>query len=188
MVNPSTTLDQVNNFSVSSTTMEQAKRDSIVNLHRAGHSPGNITKLLGMTVSRVIARYEATRTSTLKAHSPRSDIKHTPRFLAGLKQSIKANPGKPMSALTKDRQVARSTISKAIKEDLGYKSFVLKVRHILTDSQREIRVTNGTRLLNSLKSTSRHLRLFLIIKLSLWTGQSTGETPGGSFKIPPRSR
>ena len=36
-------------------------------------------------------------------------------FLAGLKRSINASPGTPMSVLAKKRNVDRSTVSRAMK-------------------------------------------------------------------------
>ncbi len=49
--------------------------------------------------------------------------------MAGLKRSLEANPGTPMSKLAQNHGVHRTTICKAIKEDLGFKSFKLRCRH-----------------------------------------------------------
>ena len=61
-----------------------------------------------------------------------------------------------MSVLAKNRTVSISTISRALKGDLGYKSYVLRVRHLLTETVKEKRVE----ILNSMKSTGGHLRFF----------------------------
>ncbi|QQP54950.1 Uncharacterized protein FKW44_007952, partial [Caligus rogercresseyi] len=49
-----------------------------------------------------------------KLHSRSGTRKRTPTFLAGLKRSVTANPGTPMSVLAKKRNVA--TVSRAVKE------------------------------------------------------------------------
>ncbi|QQP57147.1 Transposable element tcb1 transposase [Caligus rogercresseyi] len=47
--------------------------------------------------------------SKRKKHKPRSDRICTPTFVAGLKRSIKANPGTPMSILARKRGVHLSS-------------------------------------------------------------------------------
>ncbi|QQP50910.1 Uncharacterized protein FKW44_012068 [Caligus rogercresseyi] len=44
--------------------------------------------------------------------------------------------GTPMSILARKRGVHLPTVSRFIKKDLGYKSYALKVRHLLTDAQK----------------------------------------------------
>lgn len=148
--------------------MEQARRSAIIELYRAGHSGGTIVNLLKYpksTVYDVIKRYDETGETKRKEHDPRSDKIRTPRFLAGLKRSLDAHPETPMSKLAQDRNVSRSVISVAINHDLGYKSYKLRVRHLLTAKHKEARVTRGKQLISSLKSTGRYLRFFSDEKL-----------------------
>ncbi|QQP35845.1 Transposable element tcb2 transposase [Caligus rogercresseyi] len=129
--------------------MEQEKRSAVIELHRAGRSAQEIISLLkypSSTVYTIINRYKATGMSS--------------RFLAGLRKSINAFPTKSMSALAKDRSVHRSTIFRAIKHDLGYKSYVMKVRHLLTDKMKATREARCRKILSSLKNTGGHLRFF----------------------------
>ena len=56
------------------------------------------------------------------------DRKRTKTFLAGLKRTLKLDPTQPMSKLAQKRSVSRSNISRAVKEDLGMKSYVRRVR------------------------------------------------------------
>ncbi|QQP39118.1 Transposable element tcb2 transposase [Caligus rogercresseyi] len=143
--------------------MEQEKRSAVIELHRAGRSAQEIISLLkypSRTVYTIINRYKATGMSSRSKHSPRSDRKRNPRFLAGLRKSINAFPTKSMSALAKDHSVHRSTIFRAIKHDLGYKSYVMKVRHLLTDKMKATREAKCRKILISLKNTGGHLRFF----------------------------
>ncbi|QQP48568.1 Transposable element tcb2 transposase [Caligus rogercresseyi] len=74
---------------------------------------------------------------------------------------MKANPGAPISILARKRWVHLSTVSRVIKKDLGYKSYALRIRHLLTDSQKARRVAKGKKLLVSLKTKcTGHLRFF----------------------------
>ncbi|QQP39549.1 Transposable element tcb2 transposase [Caligus rogercresseyi] len=133
--------------------MEQEKRSAVIELHRAGRSAQEIISLLkypSSTVYTIINRYKATGMSSRSKHSPRSDRKRNPRFLAGLRKSINAVPTKSMSALAKDRSVHRRTIFRAIKHDLGYKSYVMKVRHLLTDKMKATREARCRKILSSL--------------------------------------
>ncbi|QQP57153.1 Uncharacterized protein FKW44_002045, partial [Caligus rogercresseyi] len=74
-----------------------------------------------------------------KDHKQRSDVKRSPRFVAGLKRSITANPIIPMTTLAKNRGVYVSTISKAINNSLRMKSYVRRTRNLLTDKAKAIR-------------------------------------------------
>ena len=54
--------------------------------------------------------------------------------------------------MQKKRNVDRSSVSRAIKNDLKLKSYKLYKRHIFTKKKKAKRVKNGTKLLNNLKS------------------------------------
>ncbi len=106
-------------------------------------------------------------------------------FLAGLKHYVNANPGTPMSVLSWNHGVSTMTISNTIRKDLGYKSFTLRVRHLLTEAQKENRLVKCKHLLASLKSTGGHM-CFFMRRSSLWTSPTTGWMTGGSAGSPPR--
>ncbi|QQP40964.1 Uncharacterized protein FKW44_015194 [Caligus rogercresseyi] len=127
--------------------MEQARRDAILELARAGHKPTAIYKLLNYpktTVYRVFNAWEAEGKVCRKAHNMRSDKIRTPRFLAGLEKSTKASPGTSLSRLAKNRGVSKQLVSKAVIPN--------GLQHILTASMKATKLTNGKRLLNGLKS------------------------------------
>ncbi len=119
-----------------SITMQQARRSTILELYRAGHSATTIVKLLHYpksTIHDVINRYNETGVDTGKPQKCRSDCIRTPRLVAGLKRSVDARPGTTMKKLAAKRNVSFSTIQRAIKYDLQYKSYQLRVRHLLTE-------------------------------------------------------
>ncbi len=65
-----------------------------------------------------------------------------------------------MSTLTKKRGVSMSTISRAHSINLGFKSYALKVKHLLTEQQEEVRLVRCKTTLNSLKSTGECICFF----------------------------
>ena len=69
-------------------------------------------------------------------------------------QTISQDPGKSMSALAKEMGVAKSTIHKAVHEDLGFMSYRLRRRHLLTAKMKESRSAKAHALINELRSTS----------------------------------
>ncbi|QQP55037.1 Transposable element tcb2 transposase [Caligus rogercresseyi] len=86
--------------------MEQTQRDTVIELLCGGHRPAAIIKLLKYprrTVYDITKKWEESGMSKRKEHKPRSDRICTSSFVAGLKKSIKANPGTPMSILAKKR-------------------------------------------------------------------------------------
>ncbi|QQP57805.1 Uncharacterized protein FKW44_002917 [Caligus rogercresseyi] len=117
--------------------MEQARRDAILELARAGHKPAAIYKLLNYPKTT-----EAEGKVYRKAHNMRSDKIRTSRFLAGLEKSIKASPGTSLSRLAKNRGVSKQLVSKAVNEDPA------------------TRLTNGKRLHNGLKSHGGRIIFF----------------------------
>ena len=137
--------------------MEQAPRSTVVKLYRAGQAPAAIVGLLkypSRTVYSVFKGFKVTGESIRKTHKPKSNGMRTPRFLVGLKRSVDANPSMSMVKLAKKKNVSKATIFRAVKRDLGYKSFKLRVRHLLTTAHKESR---DMQLLLSLKSTGGHL-------------------------------
>ena len=115
--------------------VELARRTTICEMRRAGNSVPDIIKSTGYaksTVYRVVAAFDAEGKVQRSRHSPRSDRKRTKTFLAGLKRTLKADPSQSMSKLAQKRRVSRSTISRAVNEDLGMKSYVRRVRNLLT--------------------------------------------------------
>ena len=133
---------------------ELARRTTICELRRTGSSVSDIIKNTGYaksTVYRVVTAFDVEGKVQRSRHSPRSDRKRTKTFLAGLKRTLKSDPSQPMSKLAQKRSVSRSTISRAVKEDLGMKSYVRRVRNLLTTRSKALRAERCPKLLNHLK-------------------------------------
>lgn len=126
---------------------------------RAGRSPREIMDFFGFpkaTVYRLKKVFDKADdkgevTGERKNHSRRSDSCRHEEFLSTLETSIKEDPGKSMGALAKEMGVARSTIHKAVHEDLQYHSYKLRRRHLLTQRTKETRLAKARSLLNELK-------------------------------------
>ena len=94
-------------------------------------------------------------------HRRRSDLKRTPRFVAGLKKSILSNPRTPMNKLARDRHVSSRTVRRAVKHDLGMRSYVRRRRNLLTEKAKEVRRERAPVLLNHLKTRGSHVTVFV---------------------------
>ena len=95
--------------------MEQAKRNAIAELRHAGHTPAYVAKVLKYTrttVYDVCKIYDGSGNVSRAPHKPMTGRKLTPRFLKGLKRSVKANPTTKMTTLAKKRGVNRRTIER----------------------------------------------------------------------------
>ncbi len=99
----------------------------IAELHSAGHDVKAIikaTKYPKLTVYDIVKWLKGGKGIGHSCCSPHKAKKRTPRFIAGLNKSIKANPSLSMAVLASRRLGSRRMVSRAIKEDLGLKSFV----------------------------------------------------------------
>ena len=128
---------------------ELARRTTICEMRHAWSSVSDIIKSTGYaksTVYRVVSAFDAEGKVQRSRNSPRSGRKRTKTFLAGLKMTLKSDPSQPMSKLAQKHSVSRSTISRVVKEDLGMKSYVRRVRNLLTS--RALRGERCPKLLN----------------------------------------
>ncbi len=126
--------------------MEHAQRSAVLDLHHAEYSGPDIIKIPKYpksTVYNIIKMIKTTRWNAREAHKTRSGKIRNPRFLARLSKFIKAKPGTPQTKLAKRKGVSQRTIQRALNDDLGYKSFCLRVRYLLMDWHKEQRVIRG---------------------------------------------
>ena len=106
---------------------QEQKRKVIQELHSAGNSAADIvwmTKYPKATVYRVIKQLKAGLGISRSPCGPSKAKKRTQTFLEGLQRSIEANPAISINTLAAQKGVARSTIQKAVKNDLGLRSFI----------------------------------------------------------------
>ena len=66
-----------------------------------------------------------------------------------------------MNNLARARHVSKSTISRAVREDLGMKSFTRKRRSLLTERARAKRRERAPKVLNLLKHIGSDVRVFV---------------------------
>lgn len=147
-----------------SDSVEKNRRIVIAELFHAGRKASEIIRDTGYaprTVYRIVSNLRDGKGILRKAHSPRNDKIRTKRFLCGLKRSIAANPSQSMASLAKKRNVTKMTISKAVRKDLGMKSFCRRRRNILTAKSRAIRNERSLLLLNHLKHRGGDVRIFV---------------------------
>ena len=95
-------------------------------------------------------------TAERKIHSKRSE-----EFMFEVKATIDEDPSKSVRQLAKEMNVRKSTIHRAVHEDLGYQSFVLKRRQLLTEATMKRRKVKAQTLLNDLKRQRWNAAIFL---------------------------
>lgn len=148
---------------------EQDRRAAILESLRAGKTAKEIVDWFGYSKTQVYEIAKTYReadnkddvTSDRASHSKRSDRKRTGEFIDQLKDRIDQSPGTSMAKLAKDMGVHRATVSRAVHQDLHYKSYVLRRRQLLTDAMKVNRKIKCQALLNDIKHESaHHLRFF----------------------------
>lgn len=143
--------------------MEEQKRQTIVELARAGRSAKEIieaTNYPKATVYRVLKVFLESGRVMRSKHKPRRDRIRTATFVANLKKSIHRNPTTSLATLAKRRNVSDSTVRRAVKVNLGYKSRARGVKHLLTDKMKATRVERSKKILSSLKHTGGFIQFF----------------------------
>lgn len=60
---------------------------------------------------------------TISGHKKLSGAPRMPEYVADIAKVVKANPSKIIGKITKEMGTSRRTISRIVKEDLGYKSY-----------------------------------------------------------------
>lgn len=91
----------------------------------------------------------------------RHNKKRSEDFLANLEESISQEPTMSIRKLSKEKNVGRETIRRAVK-DLGLVSYRRRRRQLLTATVKASRVAKGNKLLSKLKkSAPETVRTFL---------------------------
>lgn len=147
---------------------EYDRRASILESLRAGRTPQQIIEWFGYsktTVYNLAKRFNENHdkdniNAKRKSHIKRSDSKRNETFIADLKEKIDADGSKSMADLAKEMIVAKTTICVAIKQDICYKSYVLRRRQLLTEKLKSSRKIKAQALLNDLKHDSAGLLRF----------------------------
>ena len=141
---------------------EVERRYAVIAALRAGRSAREIIDFFGYPralVYRLKKAYDEADdkediSGERKSHSRRSDSHRNEEFLSTLEGVIEDDPSKSMGALAKEMGVAKSTIHKAVHEDLDLISYKLRRRHLLTEKTKDTRLAKARALLNELKDES----------------------------------
>lgn len=147
---------------------EFERRAAVLESLRAGRSASEIITFFGYGKSYVYhirKEYETATnkeeiTADRKTHKRRSDCKRNDDFMAEVKATIDEDPSKSMGQLAKEFNVGKATIHRTVHDDLGYRSFVLRRRQLLTEATKERRKLRAQALLNDLKRDSAGLLRF----------------------------
>ena len=122
--------------------MEQAMRCMLVKFLCAENLPAKLWRLLKILkrmTCHIAAQFKIEVTFKRRPHKQWNDWRCMSSFVNGLKNLIRAKPETPMFMLTKKQEVNQLTISRCVKNALGIKSYVIKIRHLLTKTQKESR-------------------------------------------------
>ncbi|EZA55143.1 hypothetical protein X777_05320 [Ooceraea biroi] len=154
---------------------EYNRRMAIIESLRAGHSQSEIIRFFGYprsTVYDVAAKYLASETfekgsanPTRKSHSKEKSVR-TPAIIEKAQELISEDPGLSLTRLAETVGVSDTTIRRIAEEDLRYKSYVIKVRQMLSEAAKMKRVARSNLLLSSLKNEAAgRIRFFSNEKL-----------------------
>ena len=138
--------------------MAELRKKVIVRLEE-GESAKSISErfmIARSTVYNIKKLYDATggysrRPSTRRKRSTRSE-----QLKKEVEESIKANPETSIRRLARDHRVAKITMTRLVKEDLGLKSLVPRRVQNLTETHIKGRVERGNKILNYLKNNRDH--------------------------------
>lgn len=142
---------------------QRDKRLQVYGLLDAGTQLSVIAKTVGVnirTVRRLKKGKEEGKTIERAAGSGGHNKKRTKRFIKRLKSKIEADPTISIRRHANHLSVSDYTIRKAIKEDLGLKSFARVPRHLLTASLKEKRLARCKSIIHFLKSKPATVKIF----------------------------
>ena len=103
--------------------------------------------------------YDGSGNVSRAPHKPMTDRKLTPRFLNGLKRSIKANPTIPMTILAQKRGFNRRTIERGLVK-LKLTSYIQGKRHLLTGRMKGIRLHRCKRPISWMNGNGGVMKFF----------------------------
>lgn len=153
------------------TSTEYDRRAAIIEGLRAGRTAREIIEFFQYPKSTVYdvakafkdaeEKEEGSASATRKRHAPGAQKLRDSSFLERLQALIDEDPGCSMRKLAEKLNVSDFTIRKAVSEDLRCKSYVLRVRQMLSAEMKSKRVARCSLLLSSLKhEAAGHLRFF----------------------------
>jgi transposase len=138
--------------------MDQAKRQLVAEKLRAGESVPNICQLLGVSrplVYKVKALVRDGKDLSTKPRSGRPRTVSTPRRIAAVNADITRNPRQSVRRLAVKHRIARTTMRRLVKQDLGLESKIVQLRPLLTPPVKEKRAERAAKFLSRLKNEDK---------------------------------
>lgn len=149
---------------------EYDRRACVVELLRAGRSPSEIINFTGFprsTVYEIATKYTDAEREGAGSYTPerqmfvRQNTVRTPELIEAVQNKVFEDPSISIRGLAAEFNVVKTTMLRIVHEDLRYKSYVQKVRQLLSDATRNKRLERCHILLSSLKhSAAGRLRFF----------------------------
>lgn len=149
---------------------EYDRRAAIIVCARNGRTPVEISDFTDIplpTVYAVVRRFneaekeEGEGTPARKKHDCSFQRKRSEDFVSRLQDMVDEDPGVSMRSLAVRLNVSEWTVRKAVHEDLRCRSYVLKVKQMLSPQLKERRLAKCHLLLSSLKhEAAGRLRFF----------------------------
>lgn len=124
----------------------------MVTLHRAGHSPGEIFRLLrslGISrrfVYRAIDRYNETQGVDDRPRSGRPRSVRTPNLVRAVRSRIARNPLRKQKLMALEMGVDPRSMSRVLREDLGLRAYRRQTGHLLSTKLKQMRLIKCKRL------------------------------------------
>ena len=142
---------------------QEAKCHCVSDLLDVEIAPETISTIIRVTVRTVrnirAAKKEGNDVSR-KRGSGENGLKHSDDFLESLKAKIEDDLTMSMRRLADYFDVNKSTIRKAVHEDLGLRSYICVPRHLLTTSLKARRLERCRKVLCYLKSNAATVKIF----------------------------
>lgn len=128
-------------------------RVAVIALHKCGHPPNTILKLLQnlkinkQFVYRTISRYNMTQSIDDRERSGRPRTIRTPAAIKAVKARITRNPVRKQKLMAIQMSIKRSTLKKIINDDLGLHAYRRRKGHMLNARLKAIRLARSRVLL-----------------------------------------
>lgn len=141
---------------------QEEKRKRVADLLSAQVKPKSISEIVGVSLSTVYVIRQAMANGKTLQRKPGSSgqRKRTRRFLNDLKRKIKQDPTKSMRKLASELKVAPGTVRRAVKTDLGLKSYARTPRHLLTDAMKTRRLERCKKVRSFIKKCRKSVIIF----------------------------
>ena len=141
---------------------QEEKRKRVADLLSAQVKPRTISNIVGVSLSAVYAIRQAMVDGKGMQRKPGScgQTKRTNKFLRDLEAKIAQDPTKSMRRLASELKVAPGTVRRAVKSDLGLKSYARTPRHLLTEAMKTRRLERCRKVRSFLKKSVRTVIIF----------------------------